>query len=227
MYRGDYYLSVDPTNPSLSRYGSLKNKNSWADNYYSWCKNRWDPNIKYVQAPLSIPSTKGYINADSWGVYNTPIWPLIIILVLVYLIWTEYGSQDCRNQDCNNRAKIVYESYTDNSEFNNRSGVEFDSNTVDSNEEIIDKISTNVMQNHTIVTWRRSIIAAILISLVILFIFCKEFPHGFTVLLTVFFVFMAVQISANWFQAHWWLFNDYKIDRSLQTLRQRVAEYQN
>lgn len=180
--------------------------------------------IKYVQAPLSIPSTNNYNNRDNWAIYNTSIWPLIVVLVLVYLIWTEYGSQDCRKQNCNNRAGIIY---VGKKEYNDDiMGVKYiddsDKSNITTNEEIIDKISANIIQNHTIITWRRSMIASILIALVILFIFCAEFPHGFTVLLTVLIIFIAIQISANWFQAHWWLFNDYKIDESLKQLRSKL-----
>lgn len=293
MYRGNYYLPVDSTNPSLSRL--TWPKESYADSYYTWCSKNvidrgpTDKSVKYVQAPLSIPTTSGYNNKDHWANSNSPIWPIIVILVLVYLIWTEYGSQDCRQGGCNNRAEIIYEKikpqikeqrsykkvnmfdlfsrvnysndtsesetsfqtdnkdenmfnlnngyyynkYYDNKYSDNKysdycmsrtRGVYYNSEHADETSDMIDKISSNLMKNHTIVTWRRSIIAAIFITLVVLFIFCSEFPHGFTVLITVLLIFMAIQISANWFQAHWWLFNDYKIDEALQTLRRRVID---
>lgn len=199
MYPGDYLYPTDPYNPSLSG----RRDSSWADSYYRWYSCPPSSKPYYVQAPLSMPSTHGYTDCSKWAWNNMAIWPIILIVIVVYLIWSEYGSQDCRKQNCNNRARMVHAEDTDR--------------------EIIDKVSDNLMRNHTIVTWRRSIIISIVIALLILILFCKEFPHGFTVLLTVLFVFMAVQISANWFQAHWWLFNDYKIDRSLQELRQRIV----
>jgi len=215
MYPGDYLSITDQSNPSLSgytRYGC----NNWSDSYYRWVTPSSSSTSYYVRAPLSMPSTRGYNNASTWALNNIAIWPLIVIVVLVYLIWSEYGSQDCRRQNCNNRARIVY--VEDRYDL---SGVGHRKEMVDSDEEIIDKISDNLMLNHTIVTWRRSIIVAILAAIIILLIFCKEFPHGFTVLLTILIIFMAVQISANWFQAHWWLFNDYRIEESLKMLRQK------
>ena len=213
-YRGNQLLATSPSNPSLSdTYSDC----SWADSYHSiWRFHK--PKCKYVQAPLSMPPTSG--DPDTWRHSNISFWPIIIIVIMVYLIWTEYGSQDCRNQDCNNRAKIVYD--FDESR-GATSGVETcDSTHNDSNGDIIDKISTNIMKNHTVIGWRRSLIASIVIAILILIIFCQEFPHGFTVVMTVLLVFMIVYFSSAWFQAHWWKFNDYKIDDSLQKFRNRL-----
>jgi hypothetical protein len=211
-YRGNQLLRTLPNNPSLS---NCYTKCSSADSYYSLVP--FDKSgIKYVQAPLSMPPT--IPDQNYWNHIHTPIWPVIVIVVMVYLIWTEYGSQDCRNQDCNNRSRIVYD--FDGPE---RSGVEAcAAEYTDSNREIIDKISANVLKNHTVIGWRRSLIAAIIIGILILLIFCKEFPHGFTVFITILLTFLLVYFSSAWFQAHWWKFNDYKIDDSLQKLRNRL-----
>lgn len=141
--------------------------------------------------------TKNY----DWNCDTEPIWPLILIGIVAYLVWTEYGSQDCRQQSCNNRAELIYPE--------------------DSIPDIIDKISSNLSKNHSIVDWRRSLLIAILLGLIVLFIFCPKFPDGFTVFITISLIFLIVHLSSVWFSVHWWKMNDYKIDDCLKELLNR------
>ncbi len=162
-------------------------------------------NSGYVESYYSLwnfyKKPTRFENLDSNYINQNRIWPLVIIGTVTFLIWTEYGSQDCRQQNCNNRADIIYPE--------------------DSVSEIIKKISTNLSKNHAIVEWRRSLLASIIIGLIILFIFCPDFPDGFTVLVTIFLIFFAVHFTSVWFSAHWWKTNDHKINQSLREFGNR------
>ncbi len=176
----------------------------YGGSYYSLWSFDKNIGVKYIQAPLSMPSTTHPQKAKQWFYYNTPIWPIIIIVLIVYLVWTEYGSQDCREQNCNNRAKIIH--------------------STDTRGTAIDKISSNVLKNHAVIGWRRTLIVAIIIAIIVLLIFCKEFPHGFTVTIAILIIFLLAYFSSAWLQAHWWKFNDYKIERSLKDLRKHYKD---
>ncbi len=142
-----------------------------------------------------------YQNLTGPDLSQDRIWPLIIIGIVTYLVWTEYGSQDCRQQNCNNQAEIIHPQ--------------------DSISEMIRKISNNLSKNHAIVEWRRSLLAAIVIGLIVLFIFCPRFPDGFTVLVTIYLIFFLVHFSSVWLSTHWWKTNDDKIEKSLRKLKNR------
>ena len=131
--------------------------------------------------------------------YNTTIWPIIIIVILTFILWSEYGSQDCRHQNCNNVALVINSN-----------------NTIT---ETIDKTIYNLRKNHTIIGWRRALLVAIIASIIILIIFCPYFPHGFTVFLTILIIFVIVYFAQAWFQARWWRPRDRKIEQMLQKLR--------
>ncbi len=192
------FRQVNRHNPST--------QGGYADTYYSlWSFPKdTDGVIKFSDCPIYYPNPYYPTGTYSWLAYHTPLWPIIIIGLVVFLIWTEYGSQDCRQQSCNNQARVIYPE--------------------DDDLEAIDKISYNVLKNHTVIGWRRALLAAIFISLIVLFIFCPDFPDGFTVFVTITLIFFLVYFSSAWFQAHWWKFNDYKIDESLKELRQRLSK---
>ena len=93
-------------------------------------------------------SSEHYLN---WVVDNCGIlWPIIAITIVVFLVWSEYGSQDCRNQQCNNKAPVI--------------------NKNDSPQQIIDKIMITSRKNHTLVSWRRAMLIAIIFGILILII---------------------------------------------------------
>lgn len=183
------------TRQNYDSFGHVWIDQKLKDSYYSlWSFDRGEANYT-VDPPL-------WKLDPSYSRDTAPIWPLIIIGIVAFLVWTEYGSQDCRHQNCNNRAEQIYPE--------------------DSITDAISKISTNLMRNHTLVNWRRSLLIAIVIGLIILFIFCPKFPDGFTVLVTIFLVFFVVHLATAWFSSHWWKMIDYKTDHYLQELRNRI-----
>ena len=132
-------------------------------------------------------------------------WPIVAITIVVFLVWSEYGSQDCRSQTCNNKAP------------------QMDPN--DTVVEAIDKTLYAVHKNHTIVGWRRSLLIAIFVTLLILIWMCRsKMVHGFVFFIIVVMIFFATYFASAWFQSHWFTFNDLKIENSLRELRDRINE---
>jgi len=147
---------------------------------------------------------------------NMYYWPIVVIVLIVYLLWSEYGSQDCSKQSCNNRARVIYGE--------------------DDWYEAIDKINHNVHMNHTIVGWRRALLVAIIVTILVLFIFYNgkkgstpgdryavayALPDGFTVFIVTVIIFVIVYFSSAWIQYSWWRNNDYKIEDSLKLLKKK------
>ena len=133
------------------------------------------------------------------------IWPIIVLTLVIFLIWADDGSQNCLNQYCNNSAPTVAKN--------------------DTPVQSIDKIIDAVRTNHTLVGWRRAIIVALIVSLLVLILLYKRFPDGFTVFLIATFVFVGVYFIDIWFQAHWWKMNDMKIEESLYKLRSTLINH--
>ena len=151
-----------------------------------------DPNLQYL--------------SNYFGSSSGSFWPIIVIVIIVFLVWSEYGSQDCRTQSCNNKALEI----TDD----------------DSLTEIIDKIQYSVRKNHTLVEWRRSMIVAIFVTLLLmLYLSSTQMVHGFVFLIVAIMIFFATYFASAWFQAHWFYFNDVKIEQALRELRDRLYEY--
>ena len=132
-------------------------------------------------------------------------WPIIVITIVVFLVWAEYGSQDCRGQTCNNKAPVI------------------DPN--DSIAESIDKTIYAIRKNHTVVGWRRSMLVAIFVTLLILMWMCRYcMVHGFVFLIVAIIIFFITYFASAWFQSHWFTFNDIRAEQSLRELRSRLKE---
>lgn len=132
------------------------------------------------------------------------LWPFIIIVLIVFLVWTEDGSQNCKSKKCHNEAPKVLQSDTVN--------------------QAIDKIIANVRLNHNIVGWRRSMLIAICVSILILMLMKSRFPHGFMFFLIAAIIFTGVYFATAWSQDKWWRENDDKIEDSLIELRNKLND---
>lgn len=129
-------------------------------------------------------------------------WPFIVIVILAYLIWTEDGSQNCLNKKCNNDPPVMTEE--------------------DSPLQGIDKLVQGIRLNHTIVGWRRAMIVAIVISILIFLIFKSRFPHGFVFFIIAMIIFLCVYFMIAFNQFSWWKTNDERIEEALISLRHRI-----
>jgi len=154
-----------------------------------------DPDLEPIPEHLKL-----FDFNNSWA-----IWPVILTAVVIYLILSEFGSQDCTTQDCNNRLPVLYDD--------------------DTEVEMIDKINEALRKNHRLVTWRLSFICGFIISLFIIAMFYSaNMISGivfFILLLTIFFVTAA---CFSWFNAHYWRQISYKEEQTLMELRHKVQE---
>jgi len=126
---------------------------------------------------------------------------ILISVIIVFLVWSEYGSQDCRTQTCMNKAKLIHIN--------------------DSKKEIIDKIVESINRNHKMVDWRRVMFIAIIISLVInLYVSGQDFD-GFNLFIVAFIVFLVLYTFSTHFQSSHMKNNDQKIVDSLYILRKK------
>lgn len=118
--------------------------------------------------PLAYP--ENFYNEDAWN--RGMFWPYLTLIILIFLIMTEYGSQDCSQQNCHERVVEIFE--------------------CDNTDEIIRKVKTSINAQYNIVLWRQALIIAIISSFLILFIFCRRFPPGYVYFLVTFFIFAVV-----------------------------------
>jgi len=144
---------------------------------------------------------------NSWA-----IWPVIFTAIVIYLILSEVGSQDCTTQNCNNKLPVLYDTDTD--------------------VEMIDKINEMLRKNHRTVTWRLSFIAAVIIALVIVALFySSNMISGIVFFLLMLIIFFVTAACFSWFNAHFWRQISYKEEQTLMELRhkvqQRVAQKEN
>lgn len=87
-----------------------------------------------------------------------------------------------------------------------------------------DQILDCIDDNHNQVDWVRSLIVSLSLSLILLFVLRGPFPNFFTFFVVAMILFVVVYFSSAWVQAHWWRNNDYKIEKSLHDLRERLAK---
>lgn len=98
---------------------------------------------------------------------NMPYWPIIIIFLIIYILWTDDKSQNCKDKPCLNSPYF----YTND------------------NNDLVNIIHNNIDRYHILVNWRLCLLTAILLALILLFLFTDTFPHGFVVLLTIIIIF--------------------------------------
>jgi len=130
-------------------------------------------------------------------------WPLLFLFLLAFLIWTEDGSQNATHK-CHNSAQPIYDSDTDVI--------------------IINKIIKSLRTNHQLVHWRRSLIAAFLLTIIFLFLWAimnegQGFACGFYVFIIALFIFFAVYFSQVYIQNTWWQNRDKKLEYHLRKLK--------
>ena len=151
------------------------------------------------------------MNEDDFPVFgcNYPgygeIWPVIVFGIIVFLVWTENGTQNCNGKWCNHSAFEKYKNVkSENSKI------------------VIDKTISAVRTNHTLIGWRRALLVSLLIAIIVTGIFCQKVVHGFVFTMVTIILFIGIYFSSAWFQFRWWKPNDNKIERALKSLRSRI-----
>jgi len=166
--------------------------------------------MTYGEGPVgSTLAPPPNISANPKNGYETdtaiPYWPIIAVVIIGFISWTEFKSQNC-TENCINKPPPI----------------EAD----DTAKETIDKITIAIRNQHKMVSWRRSIVISIVLAIIIIVLINASsgymwFPNGFTVLMVGSFLFLAYYFSASWFGAHWWRNIDKKIEDVLLELRNR------
>lgn len=141
---------------------------------------------------------------------NTPYWPIIAIVVSVFLVRTENGSQNCSiirdgEQMCNHNSPLSEED--------------------DLPEETIRKMIRSLRRHHTAVGWRRAMLVSIIISILLLMWINKgKMAHGLVFFVTAVIIFTVVYFVSVWFQSEWFNQNDIKIEKHLRNLENMIDE---
>ena len=159
-------------------------------------------NEPWTGDPKPLGFAPGIVNSQ--GLF----WPIIVITLVIFLVWSEYGSQDCRftedgQQLCHNKAKVIEED--------------------DTPQEIIDKIVYSVRKNHNLVNWRRALLFAMIATLLIFMYYYRcNIPNGFIFFMITLILMFVIYFPMTWFGAHWFRMNDDKIENALRSLRDRI-----
>lgn len=129
-------------------------------------------------------------------------WIIVILFITIYLVISEISSQDCRDQVCINHTK---EAKSNNSITEN-----------------IDLTIETLRREHTLVSWRRAVIASFIVILVVTFIITKRWPSGYDFFILFTIIFTIIYFSIVWFQTNWWRRNNDKVEDHLLILRRRA-----
>lgn len=152
-------------------------------------------------------STKHLPNPDEYTAGF--IWPCVVIVLIIVLIWAEDGSQNATH-NCHNSPPEILDT--------------------DNDIEVIDKVIVSITNNHKLVHWRRALIVALLLTVLLLFIAAffnpyGGFANGFLVFLISMFIFMGTYFGATFLQNRYWYPNDLIIIQSLSDLRDKLNQY--
>lgn len=128
-------------------------------------------------------------------------WVIIILAIFVYLVGIEIKSQSCNNRVCNNQTPPATEN--------------------DSLRKNIDKTIETLRKQHTLVSWRRSLIIAFVVCIPIVLLLRSKFPNGEEFFVVGLIIFTIVYFGIVLFQTFWWRANNTKIEKSLIHFRNR------
>ena len=141
--------------------------------------------------------------------FNTnrpPIWPVIVTAIIIFIAIGEIGSQDCSRGKCNH--------------YNNIYKVPKNAPT----SKQIDSLISRIQLNHTTIGWRRALLLAMLLSLIIFAIFSPGLPDGFDFFLVSTILFLVIYFSTAWLQWHWHRCKDYEEEEYLLKLRHQIKD---
>ncbi len=97
------------------------------------------------------------------------IWPLVVILAVSFLIWTEDRSQNCYDKPCQHSVGV--------------------GNEDDTEVQLIDKVMSGIYLNHLVVDWRRCLLLGLILAIIIFLVLSPDIaPLGgeyFSVVLVI------------------------------------------
>lgn len=144
-----------------------------------------------------IEPSCNYLEKYSWG-----FWPLLLIIIVMFILWAEYRSQYCTGKACHQLSRV--------------------STSDDTTEELFDNILSQLESTHTIVFWRVTMLSAIVIALIVLLIFYPVFPSGITFFLCATWIFIAIYGGFSWTVAHWYRQTANKTEFGVRQIRTKV-----
>lgn len=109
----------------------------------------------------------------------------LVLAILIFLIWSEWGSQDCLHRVCNNTTPDI--------------------SPTDTQREAVDKLLLATEVNGSAVTWRRAMIVAIVATLLILIFWEMTLggkASGFAFLVVAMFIFVLVYFAYTFAQSN-------------------------
>lgn len=126
---------------------------------------------------------------------------IIFIVICIYILISEYSSQNCLDRHCLNTTPYV------------------DSN--DTPKEIIDKLVTTLRTNHNPVEWRKSLFLGIVISFLVLY-FCDLNWSLKNFVIIMFIVFFFVYATLTYITWSYYVPVETCLENKLMTLRSQV-----
>ena len=130
---------------------------------------------------------------------------IIAIITILILLYVEYHSHDCvPGKTCSHKMKLP--------------------NTELDNEQYVDALIDMIENNYTYVSWRQSLLVAIIVGLPVIYFLINRFPTPKEWLIVTGIVFIGVQLSYNWLWTHFFYPNGVEIEKSLRSLRDRVRK---
>jgi len=140
---------------------------------------------------------------------NSPIWPVIVVALIIYLLTSEINNQSCQGGDCGIYRDVKKHWKKDGHKSKGAS-------------DYIDKIIDRLNLNHNVTEWRRVLLISIILSLIILFLFHPVFPDGFDVFLVTSILFLILYPICNLFQYNSYQLNDTNNQEKLQYIRSQL-----
>jgi hypothetical protein len=126
----------------------------------------------------------------------------ILVLVLLFLLWLEWYSQDCENnKPCSHYAVMPEEDEDINS--------------------YIDKLVVAVRNNYNFVAWRQAIILALILTPVIIYLLFCRLPTIWEWIVLVLIIFIGVSLSSSWLWNRFLYPNNKKVEEALLNIKRR------
>lgn len=129
-------------------------------------------------------------------------WLLIVGLIVVFVVWAEDRSQNCLDKPCQHSAPPVVEG--------------------DDPSRIVDKTAYGVSLRHTVVDWRRAVLAGLVVTLLLYLVMKPQAPTGSDFFVTALILILGYYLVASWFIWSWFNPYDRAIEKSLTHLRRLV-----
>lgn len=126
---------------------------------------------------------------------------IIFIVICIYILATEYASQNCLDRHCLNTTPHA--------------------NSNDTPKEIIDKLIATIRTNHSPVEWRKSLFIGIVVAFLVLY-FCNLKWNLKNFVIIMFIVFFFVYATLTYITWAYYLPLETCLESNLTTLRPRV-----